>query len=51
MSKISVVHADGKMWTVTVDVNELDTIMSKTQTTPSWTNEDNRQYDYQGSNS
>ena len=51
MSKISVVHADGKMWTVTVDVNELDTIMSKTQTTPSWTAEDNRQYDYQGSNS
>ena len=40
MTRISVIHTDGKMWSVTVDVDETDTIMSKSQITPSWTAED-----------
>ena len=47
MTRISVIHTDGKMWSVTVDVDETDTIMSKSQITPSWTAEDQRKYDYE----
>lgn len=51
MSKIAVMHTEGKMWSVTVDVHEIDIIMSKTQTTPSWYVEDLRKYDYEDNES